>query len=61
MENELVQAFNEMNETEYVTLDEIKKHFGEEEILDSYLKYEGISGYTWRILHAINLIRETKK
>ena len=61
MENKLVQAFNEMNGTEYSTLDEIKKHSSEEEILDSYLRYEGISGYTWRILQAINLIREAKK
>ncbi len=58
MENYLVEAFNEMNETKYPDLESIKKTYGEVEIFRSFLEYEGIYGYTSKILKAIDLIRE---
>lgn len=60
MENYLVEAFNEMNETKYPDLKSIKKVYGEVEIFRSFLEYEGIYGYTSKILRAIDLIREKK-
>ena len=57
MEKSLVEAFNYMNETNYTTLEEIKQKHTEFEILDCWLMYEGIHGYTNRILEILKMIR----
>lgn len=46
-----------MNETNYTTLEEIKQKYTEFEILDCWLMYEGIHGYTNRILEILKMIR----
>lgn len=35
MENNIIQAFNEMNDTEYETIEEIQKYFSTAEILQN--------------------------
>lgn len=57
MEKSLLEAFNYMNETNYTTLEEIKQKYTEYEILDCWLMYEGIHGYTNRILEILKMIR----
>lgn len=57
MEERLIKAFNEMNETNYKTMEEIKQKYTELEILDSWLMYEGIHCYTNKILEVLKLIR----
>lgn len=57
MERSLLEAFNYMNETNYTTLEEIKPKYTEFEILDCWLMYEGIHGYTNRILEILTMIR----
>lgn len=58
MENYLVEAFNEMNRTSYTSLKEIKAEWGEREIFDSFLRYEGLIGYTTVILEVIKTLKE---
>lgn len=53
----MLEAFNYMNETNYTTLEEIKQKYTEFEILDCWLMYEGIHGYTNRILEILKTIR----
>lgn len=60
MEHYLVYTFNAMMETNYSDLESIKKDYVEVEILGCFLEYEGIYGYTSKILKAIDLIREKK-
>lgn len=55
-ENNLIQAFNQMNDTEYGTIEEIQKHFSKAEIFQSWLEYEGIYGYTAKILHVLEIL-----
>lgn len=57
MERSLFEAFNYMNETNYTTLEEIKQKYTEFEILDCWLMYEGIHGYTNKILEILKMIR----
>ena len=57
MERSLLEAFNYMNETNYTTLEGIKQNYTEFEILDCWLMYEGIRGYTNRILEILKMIR----
>ena len=61
MENYLVYTFNEMMETSYSDLESTKKDYGEAEIFGCFLEYEGIYGYTSKILRAIDLIREKQQ
>lgn len=57
MKRSLLEAFNYMNETSYTTLEEVKQKYTEFEILDCWLMYEGIHGYTNRILEILKMIR----
>lgn len=57
MREQLIEIFNYMNETNYTTLEEIKQKYTEFEILDCWLMYEGIHGYTNRILEILKMIR----
>ena len=61
MERLLLEAFNYMNETNYTTLEEIKQKYTEYEILDCWLMYEGIHGYTDRILEILKMIRFSER
>lgn len=61
MEERIIEYFNEVNNTEYSSLDSIKQEYSDEEILDAYLKYEGISGYTRQLLSVIKCIKNFAK
>lgn len=61
MKEELVKAFNEMNGTEYETFEQIAQERSEETILDSWLKYEGINGYTRKIIKAVEIVKEEER
>lgn len=57
MREQLIEIFNYMNETNYTTIEEIKQRYTEFEILDSWLAYEGIRGFTNNVLEILKLIR----
>ena len=56
MENNLINAFNEMNNTSYSSLEEIQEMYSKSEIFQSWLEYEGIYGYTTKILHVLEIL-----
>ena len=57
MKKQLLEAFNEMNNTNFHHLSNIKIYgYSKKEILDAYLRYEGIAGYTEKILSVIDII-----
>lgn len=56
MENNIVQSFNEMNSTNYSNLEEIQKIYSKAGIFQSWLEYEGIYGYTAKILHVLEIL-----
>ena len=57
MEEKLLEAFNEMNNTNYHHLSSTKDFgYSPKEVLEVYLNYEGIFGYTSNILSAIDII-----
>lgn len=49
MEQQLLEAVNEMNNENFNSFDEAKRVYSSTEILDSWLRYEGIYGYTDKI------------
>ena len=55
MRQELVDAFNEIHHTELTTLEEIKRSYSKADIVGAWLQYEGIIGYTSRILRVVEL------
>lgn len=57
MREQLIEIFNYMNETNYTTIEEIKQRYTEFEILDSWLAYEGIRGFTNNVLEILKMIR----
>ena len=56
MENNLINAFNEMNNTSYSSLKEIQEMYSKAEIFQSWLEYEEIYGYTAKILHVLETL-----
>lgn len=57
MEEKLLEAFNEMNNTNHHHLSSTKDFgYSPREVLEAYLNYEGIIGYTSKILSAIDII-----
>lgn len=58
MENYLVEAFNKMKKTRYPDLESIKKDYGEVEIFRTFLEFEGIIGYTYKILEVVELLKK---
>ena len=56
MERKIVEAVNEMTNGTFQNLSEIQNEYFKEEILDFYLQYEGIIGYTDQILDVINTL-----
>ena len=55
MRQELVDAFNEIHHTEFTTLEEIKRSYSKADIVGAWMQYEGIIGYTSRILRVVEL------
>ena len=50
MRDRIVEAINERYNCRYKDLEEIRKEFSVTEILDTWLNYEGIIGYTRSII-----------
>lgn len=55
MRQDLIDAFNEIHHTEFTTLEEIKRSYSKADIVGTWLQYEGIIGYTSRILRVVEL------
>lgn len=56
MENKLVEILNEAQGTSYATLEEARKFYSSEEILDAWLCYEGIIGFTSSIVSICKIL-----
>jgi hypothetical protein len=56
MESKLLEALNEMSIEKFNSIDEAKKLYSDVEILDSWLRYEGIIGFTGSIITAVNIL-----
>ena len=50
MREKIVEAFNETYGKRFRTFEEIRKEYDVTEILDTWLRYEGIVGYTRNII-----------
>lgn len=50
MQSRIVEAFNETYNCDYKSFEQIKKEYPVTEILDIWLRYEGIVGYTRDII-----------
>lgn len=50
MREKIVEAFNETYDSDCDDFEIIKEEFSTEEILDTWLRYEGIIGYTRNII-----------
>ncbi len=50
MREKIVEAFNEMYDSDCNDFEIIKEEFSTEEILDTWLRYEGFIGYTRNII-----------
>ncbi len=58
----IIEAFNEMKETDYNTLEEIYDDaYCSSDILDAWLKYNGIIGYTNRIRIVTDVLRSMER
>lgn len=50
MQEKILEAFNEIFGNRYKSFEEIKSEYEVTEILDTWLRYEGIVGYTRDII-----------
>lgn len=50
MQSRIVEAFNETYNCKYSSFEQIRKEYPVTEILDVWLRYEGIVGYTRDII-----------
>ena len=50
MREKIIEAFNETYGNRYKSFEEIKSEYEVTEILDTWLRYEGIIGYTRNII-----------
>lgn len=50
MQQEIIKAFNETYDSDCTDFEIIKAEFSTDEILDTWLRYEGIVGYTRNII-----------
>jgi len=50
MQDRIIEAFNETFGCNYRHIEEIKRDYDTTEILDTWLRYEGIVGYTRDII-----------
>lgn len=55
MREKILEAFNETYDSDCDDFEIVKEEFSTEEILDTWLRYEGIIGYT---RHIIDLLGE---
>ncbi|WP_173386981.1 hypothetical protein [Ruminococcus flavefaciens] len=53
MQSRIIEAFNEVYGCNYKSFEEIKKEYPVTEILDVWLRYEGIVGYTRYIIDVL--------
>lgn len=57
MDKILLETLNEMRDEDFTTLEEAQKTYTNTEIFDSWLRYEGIAGYTYKIMEAMNTLK----
>ncbi len=50
MQSRIIEAFNETYNCDYKNFEQVKKEYHVTEILDVWLRYEGIVGYTRDII-----------
>lgn len=50
LQKQIFKAFNEVYNTDYKSFEEIQRDYSVTEILDVWLRYEGIVGYTRNII-----------
>lgn len=50
MQEKILEAFNEKYDSDCTDFETVKNEFSVEEILDTWLEYEGIIGYTRDII-----------
>ena len=55
MRQDLINAFNEIEHTDFKTLEEINRLYSMADIVGAWLQYEGIIGYTSKILRVVEL------
>ena len=55
MRQELVDAFNEIEHTDFKTLEEIKRLYSKADIVVAWLQYEGINRYTSKKLRGLEI------
>ena len=56
MQNKILEALREMEGTSYTSLADAQEVYSNRELLDIWLRYEGISGYTDVILDVVETI-----
>jgi hypothetical protein len=56
MEAEILEALNEMKGQAYSSLEEARPNYSPRELLDIWLRYEGIIGYTDTILNVMTAV-----
>lgn len=56
MEAKILEALNEMEGQAYSSLEEARSHYSPRELLDIWLRYEGIIGYTDTILNIMTAV-----
>lgn len=56
MEKELLEALMEMEGERYESIDEALNNYSSAELLDTWLRYKGISGYTDSIIRALEAL-----
>lgn len=60
MENWILDAVNEIKDTKLSSLKDAIEKYGEKEVFDTWLKSEGIIGYTNDILRVIDTIKNNR-
>lgn len=56
MEKDILEALQEMNGEACDTMEQALEHHTKGELLDYWMRYEGLIGYTWTILHVMEVL-----
>lgn len=56
METGILEAVNEMERQAYSSLEEARRDYSPRELLDVWLRYEGIIGYTDMLLNVMTAV-----
>lgn len=56
MKKEILEALIEMEGERYESIDEALSYYSAAELLDTWLRYKGISGYTGSIIRALEAL-----